>query len=485
MTRILHFIGTQLKRLFSARVPLPQSPAVWLMAILSGLGVAGLGYLFGAAVMFYELPSCDFLTKGFAGATAWYERGRSTLPVHTGSSITMTVRVTVDKVEKTYDGFTLYTATDGPRATLLDMRATEVHRWELPFRQAWPLAPHVEDPLPDDHIHWFHCYLYANGDLLAIYHADGDTPFGYGLVKVDKDSKLLWAYPGRVHHDLDVGEDGTIYTLVQKLVSKPSAGLEFLPTPCITGSLVLLTAQGQELETIPLLESFVQSPYAPILASIPKHASIPASISKHATQQNAGSDRPRARSRPWQTVQSDLLHTNSVKVLSRTLAPKFPLFKAGQVLFCLRNFDTIGILDCSTRRVVWAAQGIWQLQHDADFMDNGHLLLYDNYGSAKETRILEYDPLTQAVPWLYANENARSFRARFRGDKQRLPNGNTLIVDPDNRRLFEVTQDKELVWESVLSTSEVQSTLPVLHAINSARRYSAAELTFLNGRSCR
>src|SRR5262249_49566839 len=68
-----------------------------------------------------------------------------------------------------HDGFTLYTATDGPRATLLDMRASMVHRWELPFRQAWSQAPHVKDPLPDGQIHWFRGHLYANGDLLAIY----------------------------------------------------------------------------------------------------------------------------------------------------------------------------------------------------------------------------------------------------------------------------------------------------------------------------
>lgn len=165
MTRFLRFAGVQLKRLLSARVPLPQSLVGWLTAVLSTLGVAVLGYLGGAAVMFYELPSCDFLTKSFAGATAWYERGRAAHPFHLGGlSSAMHARVTVDQAEKTYDGYTLYTATDGLRATLLDMPASVVHRWEPPFRQAWPRAPHVEDPLPDEHIHWFGCHLYANGE---------------------------------------------------------------------------------------------------------------------------------------------------------------------------------------------------------------------------------------------------------------------------------------------------------------------------------
>ena len=84
------------------------------MAALSTLGVAALGYLGGAAVMFYELPSCDFLNKAFAGASAWYERGRSSIPFHSGApSSAMLAKITVDKAEKTSDGFTLYTMTMG------------------------------------------------------------------------------------------------------------------------------------------------------------------------------------------------------------------------------------------------------------------------------------------------------------------------------------------------------------------------------------
>ena len=31
------------------------------------------------------------------------------------------------------------------------------------------------------------------------------TAVGYGLVKLDKDSNILWSYPAGVHHDVDVG----------------------------------------------------------------------------------------------------------------------------------------------------------------------------------------------------------------------------------------------------------------------------------------
>ena len=66
--------------------------------------------------------------------------------------------------------------------------------------------------------------------------------------------------------------------------------------------------------------------------------------------------------------------------------------------------------------------------------------------------------------------------------KQRLSNGNTMIIDPDNRRIFEVTKDKELVWEIVCPLPPVLDKQPVRnHAITSARRYREDELTFLKG----
>jgi hypothetical protein len=178
-----------------------------------------------------------------------------------------------------------------------------------------------------------------------------------------------------------------------------------------------------------------------------------------------------------------LLHANSVRVLPRALAAKFPLFKPGQLLISLRNLDLLAVVDRERRSVVWASGGIWRAQHDAEFLENGHLLLYDNLGAFdKHTRIVEFNPLTQAIPWCYAHENSTPFSASKRGMKQRLPNGNTLIVDPDNNRLFEVTRDKEVVWEIFCPSSPVTpDQRPQRLRITSAWRYRPEELTFLRG----
>jgi hypothetical protein len=352
------------------------------------------------------------------------------------------------------------------------MRGNVVHQWELPFSRAWPRPPHVQNPLGDEQIHWFRCHLFPNGDLLAIYQAENDTPSGYGLVKLDKDSKLLWKYEGRVHHDLDVDENGTIYTLTEELKRQAPAGLDYLTTPYIADSLVVLSPDGRETARVSIEEAFRDSPYSLLMS---------ASIAEQETPDTPSGFRSPHDAAVKPGSKGDLFHANSVKVLSPTRARKFPLFQAGQVLISLRSLHAIAVLDVRQRSVIWAARGMWRIQHDAEFLDNGHLLLFDNYGSTKGCRVIEYDPVTQAIPWLYSGADSTPFYAFFRGMKQRLPNGNTLIVDPEVGRLLEITAKKDVAWECFcvpIPTTETGERRP---RITGARRYAADELSFLKG----
>ena len=61
--------------------------------------------------------------------------------------------------------------------------------------------------------------------------------------------------------------------------------------------------------------------------------------------------------------------------------------------------------------------------------------------------MLEIDPVSKQVVWVY--EHQRRFYSTFTSNCQRLPNGNTLIFETICRRIFEVTPEKEIVWEHV------------------------------------
>ena len=458
--------------LFSRELRFPSLNRV--LACISVLGLAGLVYLLGAAVMFYRLPTSTYMEKAFLGAEAW-SRERTEPPESLPAAAGRTA-VLIDKPDRTDDGFTLYTTNSGPWAALIDMRGQAVHRWQMPFSQAFPQGRHDENPVIEAQVSWFGCQLFPNGDLLAVYHVDSQIPLGsavakdsklldaqnltgYGLVKLDKDSKLLWAYAGRVHHALDVGEDGSIYALTQEKTSKKPANMEFLRVPYLTDFLVLLSADGKLLRSIPVMEALRDSPYASSQQLMIAHNSAP---------------------------DPDYTHGNSVMVLTKALAPRFPMFKEGQVLISLRNMNMLAVLDVSERSVAWAAQGVWRSQHSAEFLANGHILLFDNEGGNGASRVLEYDPANQAMPWTYTSEDSKPFWTSVRGAAQRLPNGNTLIVNPGKCRLFEVSPGKEVVWEAecLEFTGRTQESGPFSPSINWARRYRAEGFTFLQG-DCR
>lgn len=428
-----------------------------LRRVLFLAGLASLSYLLGAAVIFFDLPTSTFLRRAFVGGVAWYEQKQASRPPE-GQRVAVTVGP-VDKPDKTCDGFTLCMYGTGSRAMLINMRGDVVHQWHVPFSQLWSAPPHLRGLIDDSRVYFNDGYIYPNGDLVVVIEGpinDKNPSNGYGLAKLDKDSHVLWKYAEKCHHDLDVDDDGTIYALSNEIVDKVPAGLEHIPTPCMVDCVDVISPEGKRRKRIPLLEAFHDSPYAPLLCLFER------------PDQRSGAAPPMPLFRE-DVSRRDVLHANAVKVLRRSMASKFPLFKAGQLLVCPRHLNAVAVLDPDSGKVIWAARGPWQAQHDPTFLDNGHLLLFDNLGSPKGSRVLEYDPRTQAFPWEYPGPNNAIFRSRIRGMCQRMPNGNTLIVNSDGGEAFEVTADREVVWSC--SSGGVE--------LNRARRYTPKQLPFL------
>jgi hypothetical protein len=422
--------------------------------------MASLCFVLGAAAMFFDLPSSSFLRRGFSGGVAWFEH-HPAQPTD-GPVPPLTVGQ-VDRPDRTCDGFTLCMYGGTTRAVLINMRGEVVHQWQMSFSEAWPELPGLRGRITEASIFFNDGHIYPNGDLAVVIHGPVDfriSSEGYGIAKLDRDSHVLWRYPERCHHDLDVGEDGTIYAITDRAVHEAPQGLEHIPTPCLVDCVDVISPEGKRLKRIPLLEAMRDSPYAPLLCMLERPRAGGAAPPGSAP--SPFRDDPRRR---------DVLHTNAIKVLSKALAPKFPLFKAGQLLVSPRHLDALVVLDPESGKVVWAARGPWHAQHDPSFLDSGRLLLFDNLGSPAGSRVLEYDPRTQALPWSYPGPGGAPFLSRIRGMCQRLANGNTLVVNSDGGEVFEVTPDHEVVWSC--SCGRVD--------LNRARRYLPDQLPFLKG----
>lgn len=162
----------------------------------------------------------------------------------------------------------------------------------------------------------------------------------------------------------------------------------------------------------------------------------------------------------------DWTHINTLSVLpeNKFFTAGDTRFKPGNIIFLPRNFWTIYLIDKDSGNIVWEYGGDYKGGlsggHEASMIPAGlpgagNILVLDNGTKYHRGRsfILEIDPQTSKPVWIY--DVGKKFFTETRGSVQRLSNGNTLISEDNTGRLFEVTVDKETVWE--LKSSQLSS----------------------------
>ena len=65
------------------------------------------------------------------------------------------------------------------------------------------------------------------------------------------------------------------------------------------------------------------------------------------------------------------------------------------------------------------------------------------------SKVIELDPKTGNTVWEYAGDPPWTFHSPHISGQQRFANGNTLICEGNWGRIFEVTPQKEIVWEYI------------------------------------
>lgn len=425
------------------------------LPILVG-SIAFLSFVAGAVVVLSQVFPYGYINQAYQGGSALLAQATQySSPYETDlwrPARTEARGVTVYDPTRAQDGLTLYTSSHEQKAFLISMTGDVVHEWHLPIDAAWDSAELGREPRPAGYISWDDVQLYPNGDLIAMYTGLGDTPWGYGLVKMNADSDVIWKYEGYVHHDMAVAPDGRIYVLTNEITTHRIEGYEHLRPPRIDDSVVVLSPGGEELKKVSVIDALLRSPYGRMLRT------------------------------PTWDIKEDFLHVNSIDLIDPALASHLP-FPVGedQILLSLRDIDAVAVLDLEQEEVVWALQGPWHRQHDADMLPNGNMLLFDNYGhygSGGMSRIVEFDPITLELVWRYTGDDEHFFQSDIRSGQQRLDNGNTLITESDGGRLFEVTSSGDIVWEYVnpVRGGDDGSLIPVL---SRARRVGAEGLDFL------
>jgi len=190
----------------------------------------------------------------------------------------------------------------------------------------------------------------------------------------------------------------------------------------------------------------------------------------------------------------DWLHINTLSVLgpNKHYDAGDARFHPDNLLWGSREANIMAIVDKRSGKIVWRLgptfrgepaldKLAWIIgQHHVHLIPRGlpgegNILLFDNGGWAgygqpnpsaptgrqnarrDYSRVLELDPVTLEIVWQYTPReagfvvplDASRFYSPFISSAQRLPNGNTLITEGSDGRIFEVTRDHQLVWEYI------------------------------------
>lgn len=199
---------------------------------------------------------------------------------------------------------------------------------------------------------------------------------------------------------------------------------------------------------------------------------------------------------------NDLFHINSVSRLGKNKwyekdPINYSIFNPNNLIIDSRHANFIVIIDYDTGSIVWkvgpdyssnTAEGkkIGQIvgPHNAHMIPKGlpgegNILVFDNGGAAgygrvpgqpnkyrNYSRVIEFNPVTLDVAWEYENKKTEKiglsfllcselikwgknhhFYSPYISSAQRLPNGNTMITEGYAKRVFEVSPEKEIVWD--------------------------------------
>ncbi|MGF1609946.1 MAG: arylsulfotransferase family protein [Kiloniellales bacterium] len=390
------------------------------------LAVTMLAFIGGAYVILDQTFPHHFLRTAYSAGNAWIAKKTQYIDLY-ATDLWRDARredrgVTIHDPTRTFTGYTLYTSGDGPTARLVAMDGTVVHEWHRPFSTVWTKEAAVKDPQPDERTYFRKAGLLPNGDLLAIYVAVGDTPWGYGMVKLNAQGEAIWSYLQHTHHDFDIAADGRIYLLTHEVTNEKIKHFGDLERPRLDDFVVILSPDGQELKKVSLTHALIGSRFKQLLYSIPYFA------------------------------RKDPLHTNAVELIDEAKAARFPFAKPGHVLLSFREPGLVAVLDVESETIVWATRGPWLGQHDPTLLPNGNILLFDNLGGQEEdnsSQIIEFNPESMEIVWRYRGNPDHPFESGLRSAVEPLPNGNVLITESDGGRLFEVTRDGEIAWEYI------------------------------------
>lgn len=370
-----------------------------------------------------------------------------------------------------------------PAIMLVDRDGKIVHQWNLDSIYSNPEVVkwhEIQDPSNggtssiDDGI------LFPNGDLIVIQDNRMLNNYrGQRMVRLDKDSKILWQITGEFHHEIDLGEDGNIYAMDYELrdhypvIDKHTKEkVKFL-----ADTIMKISQDGKVLQTISVPDAFVGTPYEFYLYSF--DLDVPTVQEFEFPHE--------------ETHAFDPEHTNCVQYLTRRLAAQLPFAQPGDLLISMRGPSAIAVLRPSTGKIVWAAKGPWRHQHNVRLLPNGLVRMFDNDGvsmfiddedgeieKVNKSRILDYNPNNGQVSVRYFDPDYYDTWTFWRGAHYEQEDGSMFFLSTEASRVLQLSPEGKVVWEMRGIADRESPGVAYRQRISIAKPYDRNYLKFLN-----
>jgi hypothetical protein len=257
----------------------------------------------------------------------------------------------------------------------------------------------------------------------------GDIIFNnlFGMVRLTPCSgEPVWVLDEPIHHSNEMDDEGTIWT--GGISMEGFKDNEYLQERIRDDAILRVTADGRVLERYSISKILRDNGLAPLL------------MGTHG-----------------ETLQIDPIHLNQV----RKAESDSKHWKRGDLLVSMRHLSMVLIYRPSTGKVVWHQLGPWMNQHDADFLDDHRISIFDNnvYSGSPEdqpfmvkgdsNRVFVYDFATGEASQPYAALLSQAKPATvFEGRARILPDGRLFIEESGQGRLLMFTRER-LLWSFV------------------------------------
>ena len=255
-----------------------------------------------------------------------------------------------------------YNSQGGCLAWLMDRKGEIKHIWKLD-PNLWDGLENVRTIPGVSKIYPFGIQMLPDGGLIATFQGIDTWQFAIGMVRLDKDSNVIWKKENFAHHYFIVTPDQKIMTPTLRILEGPQSigttrGEIHGENDKVFEDLVtVMSLDGEILEEISMLDVVHNSGLIGLY-------------------QGAYVRRPDVDT-------SDPLHLNFVEQVGDRIAATSDWLKADDLLVSFRSINTVAIIDRSTLRIKWRMSGKTLRQHSPRLYNTDHIIIFDNYGGDK------------------------------------------------------------------------------------------------------